>query len=301
MWFTTYAIGGCYLYVAILVQQLVHPQECGRRSTYHIQEARLQNKKTEAYPNSWPWHVGVYSSAIGPSPFCGETLIASKWVLTAAHCILAALECNDAPVGRLFSYHDITGEHMAVTVADHNYTQRQRPAYNVRVEGVIMHPSFTKQISNRAFDIALLQLNHEVKRTSVAEYACLPEPWLNLPAGYFCKFAGWGRKPHPPHESQSDYPETLMELRTQIVSTSHCNSEIVGFDDIDAVFTDQAQGSPYTGDSGGGLHCLTPDESKWVIYGVLSTGTPDCTDGVDVYALTSTKLSWINGVMTAHS
>ncbi|VDK54716.1 unnamed protein product [Dibothriocephalus latus] len=53
---------------------------------------------------------------------------------------------------------------MAVTVADHKHTQRQRPTYNVRVKGVIMHPSFIHHTSKAGYDIALLQLNREVKR-----------------------------------------------------------------------------------------------------------------------------------------
>ncbi|VDK30557.1 unnamed protein product [Dibothriocephalus latus] len=92
--------------------------------------------------------------------------------MTAAHCVVGALKCKYAPYGQLFSYHDVTGEHRAVMVAYHNYTQRQCPAYNVEVKGVIMHPSFTYQPSSAGFDIALLQLKCPVKPCTSEHILC---------------------------------------------------------------------------------------------------------------------------------
>ncbi|VDN18750.1 unnamed protein product [Dibothriocephalus latus] len=171
------------------------------------------------------------------------------------------LKCNYAPYGQLFSYRDVTGEHMAVTVADHTYTQRQRPAYNVRVKGIIMHPSYTGDAAAAGFDIALLQLNRAVK---------------------------------------PNIPETLMEVGIQLAPKALCKIKVPSVDDYDTVCTDEAQGGGCNGDSGGGLHCLTPDGYNWIVYGIASASAPNCTIGFDVFALTATKLGWINAVMAAH-
>lgn len=44
----------------------------------------------EAQPGAWPWQVALLRR-LEPNPFlgqfCGGTLIAEDWVLTAAHCV----------------------------------------------------------------------------------------------------------------------------------------------------------------------------------------------------------------------
>merc|ERR1719330_1089827 len=41
---------------------------------------------TDAPACKWKWQGGLYQSG-GSSPFCGGTIIASNWVVTAAHCV----------------------------------------------------------------------------------------------------------------------------------------------------------------------------------------------------------------------
>ncbi|NWZ12659.1 CEL2A elastase, partial [Agelaius phoeniceus] len=45
-----------------------------------------------ARPYSWPWQVSLQYNANGKwSHTCGGTLIATNWVMTAAHCISSTL------------------------------------------------------------------------------------------------------------------------------------------------------------------------------------------------------------------
>src|SRR5687768_9631232 len=44
----------------------------------------------EANQGSWPWQVRLYENASDTEGFCGGTLIADDWVLTAAHCMFNA-------------------------------------------------------------------------------------------------------------------------------------------------------------------------------------------------------------------
>ncbi|VDN15231.1 unnamed protein product [Dibothriocephalus latus] len=219
--------------------------------------------------------------------------------MTAAHCIVVALQCRHAPYGQLFSYSDVRGYDMAVRVADHKYTQRGRPAYNVRVQGIIMHPFFGG--TSGGFDIALLKLGREVKRSSLTEYACLPEPEFTLPVGYFCYLAGWGFIPNPPYAPLAVHSETLMELRIPIISADLCKTRNLFIKEQQDVCTHGAHGMACNCDSGGGLHCFTENGSKWVLYGVLYHGNPACYGGFNVFTLTAPNVDWIKRVMNANT
>lgn len=42
---------------------------------------------TEAPEGKYPWQVRLYSSMEDQRGFCGGTIIAPQWILTAGHCV----------------------------------------------------------------------------------------------------------------------------------------------------------------------------------------------------------------------
>ncbi|KAL7065151.1 hypothetical protein AAHC03_04399 [Spirometra sp. Aus1] len=158
-------------------------------------------------------------------------------------------------------------------------------------------------------DVALIKLTREVKRSPIAEYACLPESGFEFPAGTFCNIAGWGLIPNPPHGPNREQPKVLMEARMPIANLADCMKKHPAVSREVFFCTDSTYGvsialasyavkhATCTGDSGGGLHCLSP-RGKWIFYGVHSYGAPNCSGMYSMHILTEPLIGWITDTIT---
>lgn len=94
-----------------------------------------------AQPGSRPWQVGLLVAGINDNAqaqFCGGTLIAPKWVVTAAHCVDGGMLPSQ----------------VAVLPGTHSLSDAK--ARRVAVKLLVVHPQWNKDTSDH--DIALLEL-----------------------------------------------------------------------------------------------------------------------------------------------
>ncbi|XP_055535038.1 uncharacterized protein LOC129724307 [Wyeomyia smithii] len=196
----------------------------------------------------WPWQVAILNRF--KEAFCGGTLVAPRWILTAAHCVRK----------RLY-----------VRLGEHNLQQSDGTEMEFRVESSIKHPRYDKKTVDN--DVALLRLPRDVERSNFVGYACLPERYQSLPIGHTCTIIGWGKKRH----SDDAGTDVLHEAEVPIITNDKCRAVYHDYTITKNMFCaghKRGRVDTCAGDSGGPLLCrdTTKVNSPWTIFGITSFG-----------------------------
>ena len=116
--------------------------------------------------NEYPWMASVGTG--DEYHHCGGTLIASQWILSAAHCFFSEYEGT------------LPAENFKVILGEHDRgsdSESRIPRKVLEVSKIINHASFVA--STVDYDISLLKLSEEVD-LNIYTPACLPETTDNF-------------------------------------------------------------------------------------------------------------------------
>ncbi|XP_071801942.1 clotting factor C-like isoform X3 [Asterias amurensis] len=259
----------------------------------------------------WPWQVAIYKEEFGQKTFfCGGTIIAPNWVLTAARC----LKGKTWDIIRVY-----TG------VNDRSSIRADSPAYEVDGEDSYkVHENFNP--TSLANDIALLRLSDSSTLGPKVRTVCVPqadmtEESLYTPRGEAPYVTGWGvTEPYDISlkkdsiECDYSHDETstnrLQQLQIPVVTNEECkrslrdkaylcSSELDFKENVSFCAGYSAGGQDACeGDSGGPVvrELLLSDGTKrWVQIGIVSWGEGCAQEGrYGFYTKLSKYINWIH-------
>ena len=224
------------------------------------------------------WVVGILQAAIDDdytAQFCGGTLIASQWVLTAAHCTLNEAEQAFQPA----DLHVLVGQRML----------RSAEGTRLAVDKIVRHPAFDATTYRN--DIALLHLatattSAVVPLATTATDATLPQVQQAIVVGWGITQDGVGA-------------DVLQRAQVPLVNTATCREFYAEYGIVLATNTlcagyEQGGVDACTGDSGGPLLTWNNHQQGWVQIGIISWGSGCAEAGVyGVYTEVAGFSTWI--------
>jgi len=209
-----------------------------------------------AKSNDWPWVAAlVYAHTLAiKGQFCGGSLIAPQWVLTAGHCVEGE-----------------TANSIEVVLGQHDL-KAEKQGERIGVKNIIRHPDYDGNDFTipPSADLALLQL----QQPSTQPVLRIGDQYQQelVAAGTPAIVMGWGTTTR--YHFDSSYPDNLQQALVPLVSHAVCNEPSSYAGDIQedmlcAGFIDGNRDA-CVGDSGGPL--IVESKSGWQQVGIVSYG-----------------------------
>ncbi|XP_078086246.1 plasminogen-like [Mustelus asterias] len=190
-------------------------------------------------PYSWPWQISLRTNF--GAHFCGGTLIDTKWVLTAKHCLKRS---RNPSVYKVF-------------LGIHRESAREPSRQIIDIDKIVLEPNEN--------DIALLKLRRPAFLSDKVALICLPVQGYILPSGVGCYITGWGE-----FQGTRD-DEFLKQIVIPVIENEVCNhpEHLNGTVKNSNLCTGHYRGC--LGDNGGPLVCPN-SEGRYILQGVTSWG-----------------------------
>ncbi|KAJ0067181.1 hypothetical protein NL108_012911 [Boleophthalmus pectinirostris] len=205
---------------------------------------------------SQPWVAAIFTRR--GTFLCGASLITPCWVVTAAHCF----DGLDQNVNQFTVYLGKSA------INETNVSKDQK----FMVEKLVIHRKYNA--SNYDNDIALLKIKNQnggcAVKSATTRTVCLPPFRTQLPVGFQCTIAGYGKE----DQYAWAYSNVLKEGHVNLLSQSECRRKDYYGGSLTGNMFCAAHPSwsidSCKGDSGGPLLCKVA--GRMFLFGVVSWG-----------------------------
>jgi len=224
----------------------------------------------ETKQNEYPWQVALSFSSGSGSQFCGGSILSSKTIITAAHCLIG--ETTN-------SFNVVVGEH-DLTEADGEET--------FSVCNMKIHPEYNSDTNDH--DVAILTLCNPLTFRREVSPVCLPSQTGDAYDDVEATVTGWGTL-----FAGGPSPDVLNGVNVRTIGNAECGGNYGGGIIKGSMICAKDQGKDACqGDSGGPMTTLESGQYASLI-GVVSFGV-GCADPnfPGVYARVTHDLQFIN-------
>ncbi|ATY67436.1 trypsin precursor [Cordyceps militaris] len=209
----------------------------------------------EAKLGEFPFIVSINAINGHPIQQCAGTLVDSKTVVTAAHCLEQVIWCREQAGRCPGTVFNVRAGSLA----------REKDGVLVDVQNFHIHPSYDNKVGS-ANDIAILKLAAEISESASVKYAKLPASGSDPAVASGAVVAGWGTI-----AQGAPVAKTLRRVNVPILTRGDCAGAVDTMVCAGAPGKDSCQG-----DSGGPL----VDKASGQLIGVVSSGVSCGTKGL---------------------
>lgn len=260
-------------YSGILNVQAYTANSCGRRPLVPAKQAEDYARivgGVESVRGDWAWSCSL---RLNDNHICGGSLVASKWIVSAAHCV-SAIVTDPSVYTWACGIHDRT--------VDDTWTQK------FTTVSVARHPDYSgSKIQN---DIAIFEVDEEATYTDNVMPVCFPAA-DDVFESQESIAVGWGST-----SSGGSSASKHREVSLPILTNAKCEERFDGTSNLIEPKTQLCAGEEggdkdtCQGDSGGPLVVKKAD-GNWYLAGLTSWGY-GCGDG-GVYTRASAFRAWV--------
>jgi len=280
---------------------------CGK--THHP----LSNRCTgceDVHPGDWPWTVILKypdQDNFSDSILCGGTLVSSKHVITASHCVQ-----DVKPEFVVLGETNITAEYDCLQdfdiCGDDPNTEKcfkkgrcADKAVNVKVDSAEIHPGYINNGDVPVNDVAILTLETHVKFSRFIQPLCLPKKPVTETSSKL-SISGWGNTVDAKSFNEQMSSQVLQYLDVDQIDLENC-SEMLNKNLTEShmcIGTREAGKSACQGDSGGPVSRIVDSFTEQrELVGVISFGSRVCgsPDPTGVTRFDQQTLNWIKTIV----